>query len=149
MYDLGIFCWIVEGAFLVLGKVWRCISAAYCSENIVPHIDDVVSQEPGPYVMRDNAPPHRAGLTMREFDRRNMYPIEWPLYSPNLNPIEIEIMWGYTKDYMDGHNPQVAPGRRQLLQEFRTILSQKWDVSIFYIFYILMEIPRFRLLAPR
>jgi ketohexokinase/beta-glucosidase len=39
-------------------------------------------------VMQDGAPSHRDLLTIKELHNRGIFPIDWPPYSPNLNPIE-------------------------------------------------------------
>lgn len=39
-------------------------------------------------VMQDGAPSHRDFLTIEELYDRGIFPIDWPPYSPDLNPIE-------------------------------------------------------------
>jgi transposase len=38
--------------------------------------------------MQDNAPGHTAGITREDLRERGIYPIFWPAFSPDLNPIE-------------------------------------------------------------
>ncbi|KAI0996483.1 hypothetical protein K3495_g11699 [Podosphaera aphanis] len=51
-------------------------------------LDGMTRFRPGLSVMQDNAPPHVAARTMEEFEERSITPIDWPPYSPDLNPIE-------------------------------------------------------------
>jgi transposase len=41
--------------------------------------------------MQDGAPGHAAAETMQELHERGIYPIFWPAYSPDLNPIDCGI----------------------------------------------------------
>ena len=51
-------------------------------EGLLPHHQ--LSQR----FMHDNAPIHAADATTEFFEEHNITPIEWPPYSPDLNPIE-------------------------------------------------------------
>src|SRR5437763_1055272 len=43
--------------------------------------------------MQDNAPIHTAGKVKRWLKESGIEVIDWPLYSPDLNPIEIVWAW--------------------------------------------------------
>ncbi|KAI1004597.1 hypothetical protein K3495_g3620 [Podosphaera aphanis] len=88
--------WIFWGSFfgsekglcLFWEKEWGSIAAERYSERIVPLIHGTVSMRPDSVVMQDNAPSHSAARTKRELSERNIVPLEWPPFSPDLNPIE-------------------------------------------------------------
>lgn len=48
--------------------------------------------------MQDGAPAHRNQATIEELQSRGIYPIEWPPYSPDLNPIK--QLWDWIKDWI-------------------------------------------------
>lgn len=116
-----------KGPCLIWEKEWGRVTAASYSEKIVPLIDGVVLREPGLHVMQDNAPPHKARQTMREFERRNISPIEWPPYSPDLNPIE--TVWSYMKAYIERRHPQLDQGRQRRQGQLRQMLNEAWDLG--------------------
>jgi transposase len=54
--------------------------------------------------MQDNAPRHTAGITREDLLERGIYPIFWPAFSPDLNPIE--TIWNRMKDWIAKHYPE-------------------------------------------
>lgn len=50
-------------------------------------------------LMQDNAPAHAGAATQSELLERRIEAIDWPPYSPDLNPIE--NCWNWMKDYQD------------------------------------------------
>ena len=49
--------------------------------------------------MQDNAPGHGAKKTIAELQERGVQMVEWPAYSPDLNPIE--TVWDWMKDWIE------------------------------------------------
>ena len=70
--------------------------------------------------MQDGAPGHRAGATIAEFAERGIYPIEWPPYSPDLNPIE--RVWHYMKNFLQDNYPEVMSYER-----LRAAVKAAWE----------------------
>jgi transposase len=55
-------------------------------------------------IMQDGAPGHFAKDTQVDLNERGIYPIFWPAFSPDLNPIE--TVWDRMKDYIKRHYPE-------------------------------------------
>ena len=72
--------------------------------------------------MQDNAPSHKAAHTMREIEKRDMAPVEWPPYFPDLNHV-----WSYMKDYMQSRYPGMENGRNRSRRQFRQVVQEAWD----------------------
>ncbi|KAI0997991.1 hypothetical protein K3495_g10198 [Podosphaera aphanis] len=88
----------------------------------------MVSKKPELQVMQDNAHPHKAGLTIAEFGERNISPMEWPPFSPDLNPIE--RVWNFMKNYIQFKYPDLGPGRQRSQDELRNIVRESWDQAV-------------------
>jgi hypothetical protein len=50
-----------------------------------------------------------------------IYPIKWPPYSPNLNPIE--TVWDWLKDYIQAINPSIY----RLYVKLQAVILQAWE----------------------
>ena len=55
--------------------------------------------------MQDNAPIHKAGVVLRWFEEKAIPLLEWPPYSPDLNPIK--HVWAMLKEYVNEDFPHL------------------------------------------
>ncbi len=67
---------------------------------------------------QDNAKPHTAAITTEWLHRRRVRVLNWPVYSPDLSPIE--NIWCIIKRKIHQRRPQT-------LQQLETFISQEWD----------------------
>jgi ketohexokinase/beta-glucosidase len=74
--------------------------------------------------MQDGAPSHRNLLTIEELHKRGIFPIDWPPYSPDLNPIE--QLWDYMKDWI-GDRYLAAYDRKLSYDQLREAVRAAWD----------------------
>ncbi|KAI0996257.1 hypothetical protein K3495_g11922 [Podosphaera aphanis] len=88
----------------------------------------MVSMRQDLQVMQDNAPSHKAAQTMRELNETKITPIEWPSYSPDLNPIE--NVWNMMKSYIQFKYPDLGEGRQRSQDELRDIVKESWDWAV-------------------
>jgi transposase len=58
--------------------------------------------------MQNGAPGHAAAETKEDLRERGIYPIFWPAYSPDLNPIE--TVWNRMKDWIMKKYPDYHTG---------------------------------------
>lgn len=93
----GCFNGSIKGPCLFWEKEQDTINQkAYC-ERIVPLIVGWIRMNPQLQLMQDGAPSHAAGDTAAELLARGIVQIFWPVYLPDLNPIE--TIWNWMKDY--------------------------------------------------
>jgi transposase len=62
--------------------------------------------------MQDGAPGHAAAETKEDLHERGIYPIFWPAYSPDLNPME--TVWNRMKDWIMKKYPDCHTSYNQL-----------------------------------
>lgn len=58
---------------------------------------------------------------IEEFWENYITNIEWPLLSPDLNPIE--YVWNGMKDYIQRHYPSLDGGRQRIHDELRSMVK--------------------------
>jgi transposase len=75
-------------------------------------------------LMQDGASGHRAEATALELKERGVKKIFWPLYSPDLNPIE--TVWDWMKNYIQEQYPQYEKGRISY-DILRKVVKEAWD----------------------
>ena len=93
-----------KGPTLFWEKEFGKIGAESYMAHTIPLIHGWLRLYPGLTLMQDGALGHRAGATFKELRSRGIYRIEWPPFSPDLNPIE--RVWHIMKDYLQDNYPE-------------------------------------------
>ncbi|KAF6819694.1 hypothetical protein CMUS01_11672 [Colletotrichum musicola] len=93
-----------KGPGILWEKEWGTITADTYQQRIVPLIDGWIrlcSMETGGrlLLMQDGAPSHSATATLQDLNERGVTVLDWPPYSPDLNPIE--MCWNWMKDFVE------------------------------------------------
>jgi transposase len=74
--------------------------------------------------MQDNAPCHKARATMAELNRRGIPLLNWPPFSPDLNPIE--HVWAWMKDWLQEPYSDLQCS----IGELRNRVQLAWDAVL-------------------
>ncbi|EPS44330.1 hypothetical protein H072_1671 [Dactylellina haptotyla CBS 200.50] len=72
---------------------------------------------------QDNAPAHAAAATRQDLEERKVQVIQWPAFSPDLNPIE--TVWNYMKDYIEDHHSARKNPSHSVLRRY---VQEAWEV---------------------
>ncbi len=73
-----------------LARNFECKKISYFANSYLEILEDNVLGiwQPGLIFMQDNAPIHKARKVMKWFEENGIVLTDWPLYSPDLNPVE-------------------------------------------------------------
>jgi len=116
----GGFNGITKGLCLFWEKDWGSINQTTYSERVVPLIHRWLRLHPDLRLMQDYAPGHNGGATLEELRDRGIIIIEWPPYSPDLNPIE--TVWNKMKDYIAANFPE-----KMTYNQLRAAVYEVWE----------------------
>jgi DDE superfamily endonuclease/Transposase len=94
----GSFHGITRGPAFFWEKDWGTISGPTYRTHTVPILADYLWRNPGLVLMQDNAPAHAARETLDMLCEFEVDCLDWPPYSPDLNPIE--TVWKDMKEYL-------------------------------------------------
>jgi transposase len=110
-----------KGPTFFWGKDLGKINSERYIQYIRPLLYRFCQEHPGVIVMQDNAPSHRAKVTRETFAAWGIPLLDWPQYSPDLNPIE--YLWKAMKDWIQRWYPEIITD----LDELRWVVQRAWD----------------------
>lgn len=127
-----------KGPGIIWEKEWGTITSASYSEHIVPLIDGWLRLHPDQQLlfMQDNASSHVARDTLEDLEARGIVLLEWPPFSPNLNPIE--YVWNKMKDFLQAYYPE-----NPTYDQLRAGLRAAWEaISEDWLMELLSQMPQ-------
>ena len=111
----------IKGPGIFWEKDWGTINQYTYQAHTVPVIEGWMRMNPGLKFMQDKAPGHNAKGTVEELEERGIEIIEWPAFSPDLNPIE--SLWNEMKDWISA----TYIDRNVPLDEIRRQVKEAWE----------------------
>ena len=131
---------MVWGAYYGVGEQSNLIRLArdpesgrqgYSAASYVGVLDDQLPTlwEPGLYFIQDNASIHTSRLARQWFEENGIDVMEWPPYSPDLNPIE--HLWYRLKKHIYDVRPDIEEvgGNKEHIQEvLYEALEKAWTL---------------------
>ena len=100
----------------------------YTARSYIQVLDSQLSDEwfEEMQFVQDNAPIHTANIVKDWFARHPISLVEWPPYSPDLNPIE--QVWKMLKQQVLERYPHLAEAGKgaEVVEEFKEALRETW-----------------------
>jgi transposase len=92
---------------LILERDFESKKNSYTSTSYIQILEEIVPSiyKPGMIFMQDNVPIHKSKRSMKWFQDGAVQLLEWPPYSPDLNPIE--NLWFLLKEGVYKVNPDI------------------------------------------
>jgi DDE superfamily endonuclease len=117
----------------------------YSANSYLKILDEEMPKcfEPGRVFMQDNASIHTAKKVAQWFEDNGILILDWPSYSPDMNPIE--HVWAKMKEWIVQHYPELSKlGKSQAAyDQLARAIEEAWDaVDQEYIDNLIRGMPR-------
>lgn len=102
-------------------KGWRLNAQRYVNRCLSPLLADLGKRKKKYIFMQDGAVSHTAGTSIKYLNGKMERIINWPPYSPDLNPIE--HLWADMKRYVGKHHPGDADELKKCIKDYWNSLT--------------------------
>jgi len=115
---------------IILDRDFESKKHGYSANSYIKVLEEAIPTlwEPEYSFMQDNAPIHKAKKTLKWFEDQGIPVVEWPPYSPDLNPIE--QIWFQLKKLVYEVNPEMdnlSGGEEKVREELAKALKEAWE----------------------
>ncbi len=134
-HDFSIMVWacfwgLERSNLYALERDFEAKKHGYSARSYINVLEDNLPgiYQPGLIFMQDNAPIHTAKAVALWFRENGINVMEWPSYSPNLNPIE--HLWFLLKEHVYKINPNiqnVTGGKEKIKTALFDALYKAWE----------------------
>lgn len=82
--------------------------------------------QPGTFFQQDNAKIHVSHATQHFFETHGIWVIDWPVHSPDMNPIE--HVWKAMKGYLHRAHPEIhlLKKNKEDIQQLKAWIKEAW-----------------------
>jgi len=117
------------GPFVFWEKEWGNMTGEAYSQRILPRVVDHIRSNhstalPPSKFMQDNASSHSAAVSKNYLLNQEISTMDWPAYSPDLNPIE--NVWSDMKEYIYSRYGDTVMGGQRRREETRILVEEAW-----------------------
>ena len=114
---------------IMMQKNETTVKKSYTQSSYIQVLEEAIPRcwQPGQIFMQDNAPIHKAGAVKQWFKDNGIPLLDWPPYSPDLNPIE--HLWHLIKTWIQKNKPELAKmgsGEKDL-QALAEAIIEAWE----------------------
>jgi transposase len=120
---------IGRSELFVLERDFESKKHGYSARSYLEVLDDQLPKcwSPGLEFMQDGASIHTARVVRKWFEDNGIPLVEWPPFSPDLNPIE-HVWWHLKKAVLDQHPELTDMGEgEEAIQALESALCEAWD----------------------
>jgi DDE superfamily endonuclease len=133
-HDISIMVWVAiwlggRSDLVVMTRDEEAKRNGYSANSYINVLDETIERcwQPGITFMQDNAPIHTAKKVSKWFQDRAIPVLDWPSYSPDLNPTE--HVWAKMKQWIYENYPQLKEmgASQAVYNQLARVIVEAWE----------------------